>query len=250
MRGAALAVLLTLAACVGQDAAPAPAEAAVPPVALTPLSEGVWLHTSYKIVAPWGPIRTNGLVVADPDGVWLVDTAWTDDQTAAVVALAEAALGRPVTHAVFTHAHEDKMGGVAALRAAGVETHALAETNVLAGTRGLVPAEHDLSEADGEVALPEGAPGGFTVFFPGAGHTTDNVVVHAPGAGVLFGGCLIRPAGTLDLGYSADGDVVAWGMSVRRAAARFPDAEVIVPSHGAPGGRGLLDHTMALADAR
>ena len=97
--------------------------------------------------------------------------------------------------------------------------------------------------------LPGGAPGGIEVFYPGAGHTPDNVVVAVPRAGILFGGCLIRPAGAQNLGNTTDADVAAWADSVRAAAARYPAARLVVPSHGVPGGRGLLDHTIALADA-
>jgi len=35
----------------------------------------------------------------------------------------------------------------------------------------------------------------------------------------------------------------------RLVAARYPDARVVIPSHGPAGGRELLDHTIALAEA-
>ena len=158
-------------------------------------------------------------------------------------------VGRPVTHAVFTHAHDDKMGGVAALRAAGIETYALAESNALAPSSGLVPAEHALTAVEsGDVALPSDALGGIAVFYSGSAHTTDNLVVGVPSAGVLFGGCMIRPAGARDLGNTAHADVAAWADTARATAARFPDAAIVVPSHGAPGGRDLLERTVRLAD--
>ena len=225
-------------------------EAPLSSVSVVQIERDVWLHASEKFVAPYGLIVTHGLVVADEDGVWLIDTAWTDEQTERLLRLAEAATGRQVTHAVATHAHDDKIGGMAALREAGVDTYALDMTNEAATGRGLSPAEADLSaNPDGTVPLPDGTPGGIEVFYPGPGHTPDNVVVAVPNAGVLFGGCLIRPGASRSLGNTDDADIDAWASSVRAAAARYPDARIVVPSHGAPSGRSLLDHTIVLAEA-
>lgn len=253
MRALAGAALIGLSACAAQarsDGVDAADNAPLPPVALTPLADGVWLHASYKIIEPWGPIVTNGIVVRRDDGVWLIDTAWTDEQTKEVLALVQAEFGSPVTHAVFTHAHDDKMGGVAALKAAGIATFAHAPSNELAPTRGLEPAAVGLAAAPtGAIDLPAGAPEGITLFYPGPAHTTDNIVAYVPSARVLFGGCMIRPAASASLGNTADGVVKEWAASVRSAAARFDETQIVVPSHGAPGGPGLLDHTTALAEA-
>ena len=66
---------------------------------------------------------------------------------------------------------------------------------------------------------------------------------------MLFGGCLIRPGDATDMGNTADGDVDHWAQAVRNVAEAFPDAEIVIPSHGPKGGRDLLDHTIDLAEA-
>ena len=248
MRRALVASALLLAAC------SAPLEergaAADDDLSFTELAPGVWLHTAYKDVPPYGPIPTNGLIVASgPGEAVLVDSAWDDAQTARVLAFADGTLGRRVTASVHTHAHDDKMGGVAALRAAGVATFAQGMTNVAAPARGLTPTEHTLRIGDDGTAAPRADLPGLTVFYPGPGHTADNVVVRVEGTDVLFGGCLIRPGGSGSLGNTADADIAHWDRAARAVAARFPDAAIIVPSHGAPGGRTLLEHTAALAEA-
>lgn len=43
--------------------------------------------------------------------------------------------------------------------------------------------------------------------------------------------------------------VAHWPHAAEAVAARFPEAQIVVPSHGAPGGRALLTHTAALARA-
>ncbi len=207
------------------------------------LGHGVWLHTSMKDMSPWGYIPTNGLIVEAEDHSLLVDTAWNDAQTEAIVKWAREVLGKPVRYAVFTHAHEDKMGGVAALRKAGVVTYASAASNRLAPSRQLLPAEHDLVfDQDHRAPLFS-----LQILDPGPGHTHDNIVVGLPDKGIVFGGCLIRPPGATSLGNTADGDIQHWATAVRNVERAFPGAELIVPSHGPPAGRELFTLTRQLA---
>ena len=255
-RASPLAGLL-LGACLGAAEGPSPAPSE--PVSVraergalrfAELAPGVWLHTSYKDIPPYGPFPSNGLLVArGADEAVLIDTAWTDAQTDEILSWSEAALGRRVTAAVVTHAHDDKMGGVGALRAAGIKTYAHPRSNTLAGSRALVPAEHDLVIGEDGDAAPHDALTGLTVHYPGPGHTEDNIVVAVNGTDVLFGGCLIRPGGTTSLGNTTDANLSRWADTVRAVARRFPDAAIVVPSHGPPGDRALLSQTVALAEA-
>lgn len=234
-------------ALLGACAHAPPRFSAAADVHVEPLAEGVFLHTSYREIPPWGRVRTNGLLVEADQGLVLVDTAWNDAQTSELLDWAERTLRRRVTAAVFTHAHDDKMGGVRSLEERGVKTFAHPRSNELAPGRGLAPAAHDLEVgADGRVA-PEPALGALVLHYPGAAHTEDNIVALVKGTGVLFGGCLIRPASARDLGNVADADVAGWASAVEVVSARFPEARVVVPSHGPPGGRELLVHTIDLA---
>lgn len=215
------------------------------PVTFTRLAPTVWMHTSEQAVEGWGLVPSNGLVVVREGTSILVDTAWDDAQTDEVLDWARDVLGHPVQAAVFTHAHQDKMGGVGALQARGLSTWAAPLSNQLAPTRDLVAAQHDLTfDGAGNAELPA-ALQGIEVYAPGPGHTLDNLVVQVDG--VLFGGCLVRPGDADSLGNTADGSIPAWAGSVQRVAERFAEAGIVVPSHGIPGDRTLLDHTRALA---
>ncbi len=245
----ALSIGCTTAPTVAPSPSSAPASAKAPSivrlapdVTVTDLGDGVWLHTSYKNLKKWGPFPSNGLFVVSADGVTLVDSAWTNSQTDILLDWAAATFEQPVVQAVVTHAHEDKMGGVAALKARNIATYAHALTNRDAHKRGLEPAAHTLAFGpDQTVQLDR-----LTVFYPGPGHTEDNIVA-AISPRIVFGGCLIRPGKTKSLGNTADADIAAWGPTVDRVAARFPSATLIIPSHGPPGGRTLLDNTARLA---
>lgn len=228
-------------ATVGEDAY---GKKTLPPVSVLRLAPGVWLHSSYAQVEGYGAVVSHGLLVRTADTVVMVDTAWTDAQTADVLAWARRHLHRPVGVAVATHAHRDKMGGMRALRLRGVRTYATSLSNRDASARALIPAEHALALTDDIAQLAGGA---LEVFYPGAGHTRDNVVVYLPDTQILFAGCLVRPGDSDSLGNTADADVEHWDDAVTAVKQRYPKVKTVVPSHGDPGGKALLDHTVALA---
>jgi len=232
-----------------------------PPPSLDQIADGVWVHKSYKVIEPWGPFLSQGMVLEKNGIVFLIDTAWNDKDTETLLFLIKQQFGRLPFAAIITHAHEDKMGGVSALRQYRVETHALRETNEDAKARGLLRTQFSIDPARRYTVFESASrlnfydqnyypeKRWFHVFYPGPGHTRDNIVVYYAPAKVLFGGCLIRPGNATDLGNTADADIGHWADAVRAVAARFPDAEIVIPSHGAVGGRELLDHTIALAEA-
>lgn len=223
---------------------------ALPAPSLEKIADGVWIHKSHKDVPPWGPVLSQGLVVKTEGGVALIDTAWTDEETETLLSLIESSLGETPDIAIITHAHEDKMGGMKALQERGVGGRAHPLTNEDAPARGLRRTMFSILDGrDREMLLGAQDEQGVTVFYPGPGHTRDNIVVYYAPAKVLFGGCLIRPRESSNLGNTADADVAHWAEAVRKVAAEFPDAEIVIPSHGAAGGPELLDHTIALAEA-
>lgn len=154
----------------------------------------------------------------------LVDTAWTDDQTAQILNWIKQEINLPVALAVVTHAHQDKMGGMDALHAAGIATYANALSNQLALQEGLVAAQHSLTFAANGWVEPATAPnfGPLKVFYPGPGHTSDNITVGIDGTDIAFGGCLIKDSKAKSLGNLGDADTEHYAASARAFGAAFP----------------------------
>lgn len=214
-------------------------------VDITPLAPGVWLHRSYHTFDNGVRFSSNGLIVSDGDGLLLVDTAWGADKTRTLLRSIEAVIGKPVTAAIATHAHDDRVGGAAVLQAAGIPVYAHPETIRLTPL-------HDNPVPD--VALPLALrPGSLAklgpvdVVFAGAGHAPDNVVVWLREQEILFGGCLVRALADTKIGYIGDADVNAWPDTAAFLEARYAGARLVVPGHGRVGSAALLGHTRALA---
>lgn len=220
----------------------------IPPgeVRLRQIRDGVWAHVATHEVG--GVVYpSNGLVVRDGDGLLLIETAWGGENTAALLAEIEAQIGLPVRRSISTHFHDDRVEGVDVLRAAGVETYATPLTRRLAEAEGNeVPdfALNGLAEPGSAIQF-----GPVEVFYPGAGHAQDNLVVYVPEARVLLGGCAVFEMSRQVPGYTGDADLAAWPESIHRVRARYPDAEVVFPGHGIPGGISLLDHTAAVVES-
>ena len=214
------------------------------------LAPNVWQHTSYLDMPGFGAVASNGLIVRDGGRVLLVDTAWTDDQTAQILNWIKQEINLPVALAVVTHAHQDKMGGMDALHAAGIATYANALSNQLAPQEGLVAAQHSLTFAANGWVEPATAPnfGPLKVFYPGPGHTSDNITVGIDGTDIAFGGCLIKDSKAKSLGNLGDADTEHYAASARAFGAAFPKASMIVMSHSAPDSRAAITHTARMAD--
>ncbi len=247
-----------IAAC-SHTAAPDRTEA-LPPPSLEKIAAGVWIHKSYENVGAWGAVLSQGLVIETDEGVALVDTAWNDEDTFRLLDDIEALTGELPDIAIITHAHRDKMGGLGALQQRRIGGRAHPLTNEDAPARGLKQTQFAILDGTDRQTLfgvtEGGVAGGnvetdgpITVFYPGPGHTRDNIVVYYAPAKILFAGCLIRPGGSDSLGNTDDGDIAHWAEAVRNVAEAFPEAQTVIPSHGPPGGRELFDHTIALAGA-
>lgn len=182
----------------------------------------------------WGWIPCNGLIVAASDGAVIVDTGNSHRQGAALLEIAERVTGRQVVSAIATHFHNDRVGGLRAMNSAGVPVFAHPFSVGLAQAyRQLVP-EPVAGLEKGAVTL-----GDIELFFPGPGHSRDNITVWHAESGVLFGGCLLRATTDRGIGALADADVDAYPATIARLIERYPERRFVVPGHGSIAGDAL-----------
>ncbi|WP_262692644.1 subclass B1 metallo-beta-lactamase [Kordiimonas aestuarii] len=215
-------------------------------VVINRLADGVWRHVSFHDYNG-NRVASNGLIVRDGDQLYLVDSAWGDENTETLLDLIDERFGLPVAAAVATHSHADRAAGADVFARRGIPFYASEATRALVPQWGLaVPAETL------DIAHKAGAKtrlGPLEIMYPGVGHTADNLVVWLPALDLLFGGCVVRGGTSKDLGYFKEGDPLAWADAMELIIRQYGTAEIVVPGHGETGDAVLLSHTADLIEA-
>lgn len=218
----------------------------IPSLRVEHIAEGVWRHTSWDVL-DGQPFPSNGVIFSGARSALIVDTTWRVGEMAELVRIARGAANDLPLSLTCTHAHADRMSGVAIARDNGVPSLVHIETQKDAPERGLPLADETWRGRSRRIDL-----GGREVelYYPGPAHTRDNVIAFDAASGVLFGGCQIRAADNTNLGNLGDAQVLAWPATTRRLIGRYGGrTRIVVPGHGEPGGPELLGHTLALAEA-
>lgn len=207
------------------------------------IQNGAYLHTSFHEVKGYGLVDTNGLVLIDGNQAFIVDTPWSTSDTEALVNWINEQ-GYDLKASISTHHHEDSAAGIGVLNSKSIPTYVSKLTNDLLLSKGRPTAMNIFDEEEFSFKA-----GRLEVFYPGPGHTIDNVVVWLPKENILFGGCFVKGLEWNNIGYIGDASIDRWADSIRKTKSRYPRSITIIPGHGEIGNIQLLDHTIQLVQA-
>jgi metallo-beta-lactamase class B len=85
----------------------------------------------------------------------------------------------------------------------------------------------------------------FETYYPGEGHTKDNIVIWFDQQKILYGACFVKSTDNNSLGYITDANLKAWPQSVKNVLAKYhPD--YVIPGHFSWQNKNSLLHTLAL----
>lgn len=205
------------------------------------IDSGVYLHTSYKMVEGYGWVDSNGLVVVNDNQAVIVDTPWSEEDTEVLISWISAQEFR-IEASISTHFHEDRTAGIGLLNALSIPTYSSELTHEFLVKKDLPTASHVFS---GDSLMMQ--DGLIEVYYPGAGHSRDNLVVWLPEKNLLFGGCLVRPLAWQSLGFTGDANINQWANSISNIESKYPALKTIVPGHGVMGDKSILTHTKNIA---
>lgn len=209
---------------------------------ITKLTENFYIFTTYQV---YGGSRfpANGMYVTTEEGVILIDTPWDTTQFQPLLDSIEVKHQQRVVLCIATHSHEDRTGGLEFLRQRGVKTYTSKKTDKLCKERNRKRAEFTF-EKDTTFVIGNYS---FQAFYPGEGHTPDNIVTWFPKEKVLYGGCLIKSTEAQDLGNLGDANVKAWPATLQRLQKQFKNPAYIIPGHQGWSSVNSLEHTLKMA---
>lgn len=208
------------------------------------LADGVWLHTTYFDISGLKHVPANGLIIIDGKDAMMIDLPWTDEQAGVLFDWVVQEQKATIQKVVPTHFHIDCAGGLAEAHRRGSESFALEKTaELLKKTNKPVPMNWftermSLICRDTRVELT----------YLGGGHTVDNIVAWIPARKILFAGCLVKALNAKDIGNTEDADMVSYPTTLKKVKERYPNAKIVIPGHGRPGGIDLIDHTIKLCN--
>ncbi|NMH64121.1 DIM/SIM/IMP family subclass B1 metallo-beta-lactamase [Shewanella salipaludis] len=210
----------------------------LPDLKVEQLEQDVYVHTSFEEYKGYGVVTKHGLVVLDNTNAYLIDTPVSAKDTEQLVNWF-VARGYTIKGSVSTHFHDDSTAGIEWLNSKSIPTYASKLTNQLLNKSGKAQAKHSFESVRFWLVKNK-----IEIFYPGPGHTQDNVVVWFPDKKILFGGCFVKPNG---LGNLSDANVKAWPESAEKLISAYGNAKIVVSSHSDVGDASLLKHTLEQA---
>lgn len=217
----------------------------VPELAISRLTGDYYVYTTYGTLDDGSKYPSNSLYVVTQKGVVMIDVPWDTTQTLPLLDSIERRHHKKVIACISTHFHKDRTAGLDILKSKGVKTYASDKTVQLCKERKEQIPEYSIL-ADTTFNL-----GNHTLqtYYPGKGHSSDNIVIWFPDANVLYGGCFIKSMESADLGNLSDANTKEWAGSIKNLKAKFKNIAYVIPGHGSWKSRQAVDHTLALVKA-
>lgn len=190
------------------------------------LTGDFYVYTTYNTYQD-SKVRANGVYLVTRKGVVMFDTPWDTTQFQPLLDSIYKRHKQKVVMAFATHWHNDKTAGLEYYRKAGIKTYTTVLTDLLSQQNNAKRAEF-LMQKDTSFNIDQYH---FETFYPGEGHTKDNIVIWFPKQKILLGGCLIKGAKDENLGFLGDGNTSEYANTLLKVKYRYPNAKFIITSH-------------------
>lgn len=214
-------------------------------IKITKVDSNIYLYTSYGDAGNYKNVDANAVVLVSGNEAMLFDTPWDSVQAEQLITWVNDSLGKKIILSVITHAHADRIGSIGIMHRDGTPTYSHYLTAQEAVKRDYpkprqVFFNDDTTFRCGDIEV--------VAFYPGAGHTIDNIVLYIPSKKLLYGGCFIKSGFSTDIGNIEDADVAAWPKSLAKMKNRFKKTgfDMVIPGHGSWQSDKAIKNTMRL----
>lgn len=214
-----------------------------PKLVITKLTDHHVVYTTYKRL---GSITfpSNSMYLVTQQGVVLIDTPWDSTQFQPLLDSIYARHKQEVVLCIATHFHDDRTAGLEFLKQKGIKTYTSKMTYELCTAKNNPQAA---SYFTNDTTFTVGTKT-FETYYPGEGHSQDNIVIWFADERILFGGCLVKSTENNGLGNMADANLSTWGTTIENVMRKYPDPNVIIPGHFGWSSKHELQHTLRLLD--
>lgn len=219
------------------------AQTEAPRLKITPLTGDFHIYTTYNEYEGT-LIPAHGMYLVIGEGVVLFDTPWDTTQFQPLLDSIKQKHNKQVALCLATHWHNDRTEGLEYYRQLGIKTYTTTLTDEWSQKNEMKRAEF-LMTSDTVFRVGDYS---FVTFYPGEGHTADNIVIWFEKEKILYGGCLIKGTEATDLGYLGDANVKEYANTLKRVQQKFRDPKHIIVSHHNSTDAGSLEHSIRLAE--
>ncbi len=211
---------------------------------IVPLTGDFYIYTTYNSYEDQ-QVPANGMYLVTRDGVVMFDTPWDTTQFQPLLDSIQNRHHQKVVMCFATHWHSDKTAGLEYYRQQGIRTYTTVLTDDFSKKNNKKRAEFLMA---GDTVFQVGSYT-FETYYPGEGHTADNIVIWFDKEKILYGGCLIKGVDDENLGYLGDANVNEYAATLRKVQQKCRNPRHIIIAHSDWHSTRSLEHSIKMADA-
>ena len=208
------------------------------------LTGDFYIYTTYNTYREY-QVPAHGMYLVTKQGVAMFDTPWDSTQFQPLLDSIKLKHNKSVVMCFATHWHSDKTAGLEYYRQQGIKTYTTVLTDELSRKNNKKRAEF-LMTKDTTFHIGQYS---FETYYPGQGHTADNIVIWFKKEKILYGGCLIKGVDDKDLGYLGDANVSEYAATLENVQRKCRNPKFIIVAHSDWSNINSLKHSIMLAKA-
>ena len=215
-----------------------------PKLKISHLTGDFYIYTTYNNYQQ-SQVPANGMYLVTNKGVVMFDTPWDTTQFQPLLDSIKARHHKNVILCFATHWHSDKTAGLEYYRKQKIKTYTTVLTDELSRKNDKKRAEYLMTK---DTVFTVGQYS-FETYYPGQGHTADNIVIWFAKEKILYGGCLIKGVDAENLGFTDDGNVKAYPSTLKKVQNKYRNPAFIITSHHDWKDTHSLQHSINMAEA-
>lgn len=206
------------------------------------LTGDFYIYTTYNTYEE-SKVPANGMYLVTNNGVVMFDTPWDTTQFQPLLDSIKLKHNKRVVMCFATHWHSDKTAGLEYYRQQGVKTYTTVLTDELSKRNNKKRAEF-LMAKDTVFTVGQFS---FETYYPGQGHTADNIIIWFKKEKILYGGCLVKGVDAENLGYLGDANVTEYASTLKKVQKKCRKPTFIIIAHSDWKNINSLKHSLMMA---